>query len=92
MGRFESPVGIVAGIVEEELKVAIAQCASGGVKIELGDRGCWLGGGLVVLGVELEHVVSVAILGCFDLLEDVLVAENPEVLLHGVFPTSRAPR
>jgi hypothetical protein len=74
---FEPTVRVVPRIIKEELKITISQRSPGRVKIEglyrIGLNQRWL----MLLGVEFEDVVSVAVFRRLDLFEEILVAEEP---------------
>lgn len=87
---FESTVRVIPRVIKEQLKIAIPECAAGGVKIEDLDGSSLDRGGLVLIGVEFEDVVTVAVFARLDLLEEIFVAEDPKVAPH-CFPYCSIP-
>src|SRR3989339_1043207 len=82
--RPESPVRVIARIIEEQLETAVPdRPARGGEKEPF--RG--LGGvfrRLPLFGIELEDVVPVAVLRRLKLFQHIFVTEHLEVSLHGL--------
>jgi hypothetical protein len=82
--RFESPVGIVGGVVKEELKIAVAQCAPGRIEVKLRNGVCQRGRWFVhCIGIEFENKIAVLEFSRIQLFEHVFVGEEPQVPRHG---------
>lgn len=74
MRGFETTIRIKAGIIGDEVKIAVSERAAGGIKIEPGSCLCESSGGSAMLiRVELEDEVAVQVFGCFKLEENVFV-------------------
>jgi len=75
MRRFETAVGIEAGIIGDEMKIAVSERAARGIEIESrADLGGNSGGSAMFIRVEFEDVVAVQVFGCFELVKYVFVA------------------
>jgi hypothetical protein len=83
----EPTVGIIAGIVKNQLESKVPEGAARWIEIEGTDvigHGC---GGLAVRQrVEFEDIVAILELRCLKLPHDVFVAELPHVVAHGQPP------
>jgi hypothetical protein len=80
----ESTIGIISRVIEKKLEITVSECTARRVKIKglyCSGLGC---GRFVLVRVEFENVVSVAVFSGVDLLEEVFVAIEPKVAPHYV--------
>lgn len=82
MRGLKTPIRIVLGVIEQQLEVTVTQRSRGGVKVELRHAVCWNAGWLVAFCIKLEHIVAVLIFGGLKLFQDILVAEQSDVVRH----------
>jgi len=82
VGWLEAAVGVVPGIVEEQLEILVPQCSPRWIEIEGGyDAGGNCGRTPFFISVELEGVVAVPEFRRLELAENICVMKEAEILL-----------
>ncbi len=82
MRRFESTVRVVTRVIEKELKIAVSERAAGWVEIKCLDDLGLDRRRFMMICVEFEDVVPVAVCSGLDLFQEVFVAEEAKVVTH----------